>query len=249
MDNPTLQALIISATTLLQPYLPTIATKVAEKIGEEVPSSISKLWKVINERFSKKPSAQETLSDLIKDPNNPDLQAAFRVQFKKLIEEDDEFAKNIKSLVENQEGDARHISRQSGRENISVQGNGNVFSQNQSGGITANNLIVNNISTNPTPVLDIKEILINQPHEGKFQSRFELSLHTPHPVGNLYIGVRASQIEKMDIMPMRLGMFMSGHAGIRDGYAFDNLQNAYGKYELRIITNKPERFAIEYNIE
>lgn len=46
---------------------------------------------------------------------------------------------------------------------------------------------------------------------------------------------------------MRAGAFMSGLAGNRDGYAFDNLHNAYGNYELRIITEKPEKFVIEYN--
>ena len=230
MDNEALQALVVSATNLLQPYLPIIATKIAEKIGEEIPSNVNKLWEAIRKHFSRKPSAQETLIDLLKNPNDSDFQAAFRVQLRKLIEEDNEFAENVKKLIGNHEENAGYISSQSGRENISIQGNGNIVTQNQSGGITANNVIVNNISTNPTPVLHIKEILVNQPHEGNFQSRFELSLHTPYPVGNLYIGVRASQIEEMDIMPMRSGMFTSGHSGIRDGYAFDNLQSAYGKY-------------------
>jgi hypothetical protein len=249
MDTEALQALVTSTTNLLQPYLPIIASKITEKVGEEIPTLIKNLWEVIRKHFSRKPSAQESLVDLLKNPNDSDLQAAFRVQLRKLLEEDNEFAKTIKDIAENLEEKAKYISSQIGTENISIQGNGNILTQHQSGGITANSVVINNISANPTPVLQIKEIFINQFREGKYHSRFELSLITPHPVGNLYVGVRASEIEEMDVVPMRSGIDITGLTHNRDGYAFTNLSYAYGKYQLMIITEKPDNFFIEYNIE
>jgi len=124
-----------------------------------------------------------------------------------------------------------------------------VTSYNQSGGITAQNVTINNISKIPSPTLQGKVIYLNQPNEGKFRTRIELSLISPYPVGNLYIEVRAQTIEEMDCMPMRAGGWMEGMSGKRDGYAFTNLQNAFGNYEVHVITSKAENLQLIYNIE
>ena len=245
MDNQTFHSLATSVINSLQPYLPLIASKAAERVGEEIPDTVKNLWETIHRYFTQKPSARESLEDFSKSPNDADLQAAFRVQLKKLIEEDDGFAKIIQDLAEK----AKYSSSQSGVGNISIQGNSNILTQHQSGGITANNVVINNISTNPTPMLKIKQIFINQFREGKYHSRFELSLISPYPVGNLYVGVRAPEIEEMEVAPMRSTGFITGLEDNRDGYAFTNLPNAYGDYSLIIISEKPEKFVIEYNIE
>ncbi len=249
MDAATIQALVISSTNLLQTYLPIFASKIAEKAGEELPSTVNNLWQAIRSRFARKPSAQETLIDLLKNPDNSDLQAAFRVQFGKLLEEDEEFAKMVKELTENIRKETTYTSTQHGNRNISIQGKDNIFTQNQSGGITAHNVVINNISTNPSPMLTSKEVYTNQFREGKYYSRIQLSLITPHPVGNLYIGARAQTIKDMELIPMQSTMLISGHTGTREGYSFTNIPNAYGNYLLEIITSKPEKFLIEYNID
>ena len=97
MDIPTLAT---AAWTVIAPLLPMIASKGAEKLGEEAGAS---LWTAVKEKFEKKPAAQESLEDLLKDPKDEDFQAAFRVQLKKALLEDDDFAKELAPLVEKAE--------------------------------------------------------------------------------------------------------------------------------------------------
>jgi len=124
-----------------------------------------------------------------------------------------------------------------------------VISHNQSGGITAQKVIINNVSANPAPILQGKGIFSNQPHNGKFLTRLEFSLITPHPVGNLYLEVRAQTIEEMDCLPMRSGGWMEGHSGKREGFIFTNIPNAFGNYQIDIITTQPDEIQVIYNIE
>jgi len=123
-----------------------------------------------------------------------------------------------------------------------------IFSQNQQGGITAQSVVINNISPFPQPSLRATEVYANKPSGGKFLTQIHLSLNTPFPVGNLYVGVRAKTVEEIELAPMRVGGAIYGHTGRRDGYAFTNLQNAYGDLQLDIISREPEQFHIEYEI-
>jgi predicted negative regulator of RcsB-dependent stress response len=97
MDIPTIAT---AAWTVIAPLLPMIASKGAEKLGEEAGAS---LWTAVKEKFEKKPAAQESLEDMLKAPKDEDFQAAFRVQLKKALQEDDGFAKQLASLVEKAE--------------------------------------------------------------------------------------------------------------------------------------------------
>lgn len=100
MEPTTIIATATAALTVLKPYLPTIATKAAEKIGSELPAAVGNLWTALKGRFEAKPSAKEAMDDLLKNPEDGDLQAAFRVQLKKALEEDEGFAEQVKGLVE-----------------------------------------------------------------------------------------------------------------------------------------------------
>ncbi len=100
MDTSSISATAAAALTVLQPYLSVIAAKAAEKIGQELPAVVGKLWNAIKTRFDNKQMARETLKDLLKKPDDPDLQAAFRVQLKKALEEDHAFAQELRRLVE-----------------------------------------------------------------------------------------------------------------------------------------------------
>lgn len=93
MDIPTFAT---AAWTVIAPLLPMIASKGAEKLGEEAGAS---LWTAVKEKFEKKPAAQESLEDILKDPKDEDFQAAFRVQLKKALLEDENFAKSLVPLV------------------------------------------------------------------------------------------------------------------------------------------------------
>jgi hypothetical protein len=58
------------------------------------------VWTAIKKKFDMKESAKEALTDLLKDPQDPDAQGAFRKQLRKLLEEDNSFANDLASLLE-----------------------------------------------------------------------------------------------------------------------------------------------------
>jgi len=89
-----------SAWTILQPYLPILATKAAEEIGTKIPEAVAKLWNAIQKKFDTKTDAQEALEDLLNSPNDSDTQATFRQQLKKIMAEDTSFAIDLDKLLE-----------------------------------------------------------------------------------------------------------------------------------------------------
>jgi len=90
-------ALVTSAWTTLQPFLPVIATKAAEEIGK---TAVAKIWTAIEKKFDTKAAAKEALEDLLKNPKDEDTQGAFRRRLKKLLEEDSSFASDLAKLLE-----------------------------------------------------------------------------------------------------------------------------------------------------
>jgi len=99
MDPIVIPALVTSAWTLLQPYLPTIASKAAEKVGEGIPAAVSKAWNAIKKKLDSKTASREVVEDLLKDPADTDAQGAFRLQLKKALEEDKSFAVDLEKLL------------------------------------------------------------------------------------------------------------------------------------------------------
>ncbi len=97
MDPTTLAA---TAVTLLSPYLAEAGKTAAKKIGESVGDAVPKLYQAIKSRFAKKPTAAEALADLEKTPTDEDLQAAVRVQLKKVLAEDTPFAEQLQRLLD-----------------------------------------------------------------------------------------------------------------------------------------------------
>lgn len=69
-----------------------------------------------------------------------------------------------------------------------------------------------------------------------YESTVKLAVVSPHPVGNLYIAAHGKDVREVSLIPMRTGLSMSGPSGIREGYAFTNLQNAYGDLQIAVIT-------------
>ncbi len=126
MDANAISALITAATTALQPYWPVLATKAAESAGEHVPEAVVNLWAAVKERFARKPTAQEVLDDLPKNPDDPALKGAFEFQLRKLLQEDLAFADDLRQQLHGV--DAAFKAGQTGSGNILVQqqGSGNV---------------------------------------------------------------------------------------------------------------------------
>ena len=89
-----------SAWSILQPYLPILATRAAEEIGTKVPEVVGKVWEAIKKKFETKPFAKEALEDLKKSPEDSDTQATFHQQLKKIMAEDQSFAIELGKLLE-----------------------------------------------------------------------------------------------------------------------------------------------------
>ena len=83
----------------LQPYVLVLLGEAAKAAGKRVPDAIGKAWEALTARLKRKPAGQEALEDLRRAPDDPDTQAAFRVQVKKLLNEDADFAAQLAALL------------------------------------------------------------------------------------------------------------------------------------------------------
>ena len=92
--------LATSAWTMIQPHLPVLATKAMDEISKKVPEAVNKVWEMITNKLETKPAAKEALEDVKKSPDDPDTQAAFRQQLKKVMTEDESFATDLSKLLE-----------------------------------------------------------------------------------------------------------------------------------------------------
>ncbi len=92
MDQATITGIATIAISFLALYLAKAGEAVSKKTGED-------LYESLKARFSDKPSAQEALTDLANMPDDSDLQAALRVQLKKLLAEDESFATKLQQLL------------------------------------------------------------------------------------------------------------------------------------------------------
>jgi hypothetical protein len=104
MDPITITALVTSAWNLLGPYAMKAAGKLVEKSGEKLPEVVvGKVWDAVKEKMESKPEAASLPAELIQDPQDEDLHGAFRRQLKKLLENDEAFAKQLQVLVKDAE--------------------------------------------------------------------------------------------------------------------------------------------------
>jgi len=94
--------LVTSVWAVLQPFLPIIATKAAEEIGK---TSVATVWATIEKKFKAKDTTSEVLADLLKNPQDSDVQGAFRLQLKKILEEDHVFASDLAELLKTAKSD------------------------------------------------------------------------------------------------------------------------------------------------
>ncbi|MCP4984763.1 MAG: hypothetical protein GY928_01490 [Colwellia sp.] len=93
MDPQTITMIAQVTIGFLSPYFAKAGEAAAKKIGENI-------YSLLKDRFTKKATAQEALVDLQNAPDDPDLQAALRVQLKKLLKEDTVFAEKLQNLLE-----------------------------------------------------------------------------------------------------------------------------------------------------
>jgi hypothetical protein len=95
----------------------------------------------------------------------------------------------------------------------------------------------------------MNRIFVNEPVEDGYQSEFLLSVETEVPIKNLYIQANAEDVIKMDVIPQRTGAANFGHSGTRDEFAFTNIENVYGEYQVRLLTETPQKITFELSNE
>jgi hypothetical protein len=96
---------IAALTAFLAPFLGRFlkpvgdaAGDVAEKLGDSAVEQAKALWARLQGKVAAKPSAQEAAEDVAKAPDDPDAQAALRLQLKKILDEDRELANEIREI-------------------------------------------------------------------------------------------------------------------------------------------------------
>jgi hypothetical protein len=98
-------------TAFISPFLPfllKLGEKAAEKatetaagkFGEAAWGKAQAVWKKLSPKVDGKEAAKEAVTDVARNPEDEDLQAAFRVQLKKLLEQDEALAKAIAQILQ-----------------------------------------------------------------------------------------------------------------------------------------------------
>jgi len=119
LDPATIGALASTAVTVLTPLLQKMAEGGAEEAGKSV---VSGLLEKLNQRISHTGS-QQVFKDLANNPLDADAQGALRLQLRKAMERDPEFAAFLRQWV----GEAKS---QSGiAQSATVTGNDNTTTQ------------------------------------------------------------------------------------------------------------------------
>jgi formylglycine-generating enzyme required for sulfatase activity/energy-coupling factor transporter ATP-binding protein EcfA2 len=133
-----LSDLVAQLAQTLGPYLPVLLEtgkkagekaleEVGKKAGGEAFEGAKKVWGRIRGKVEEKPEAAEAVRDLAADPDDPDLQAALRVQLKKILGADAGLAGEVAKLLQAVEihGSENAVAQVRGSRNVVVQGSGN----------------------------------------------------------------------------------------------------------------------------
>lgn len=86
------------------PFLMKMGNKAVEaasqKVGEDGWNKAKAIWAKLHPKVEAKVAAQEAAADVAKNPEDEDLQAALRVQLKKILEEDQALAEEITKILQ-----------------------------------------------------------------------------------------------------------------------------------------------------
>jgi predicted membrane-bound mannosyltransferase len=108
MDPTLIASTAASVVSLLVPFLTGAGKGLAEKAGEEtgkaaikgaVETTTAALHSLVAARLHPAPEANTALADFTQTPDDPDLQAALRVQLRKALQADEQFASQVAGLL------------------------------------------------------------------------------------------------------------------------------------------------------
>jgi len=100
-------ATIIAFISPFLPYLVKLGTQSAEKLTDKASEEFSEtawekakaVWQKLCPQLEQKPAALEVIEDAANHPDDDDIQAAFRVQLKKLLQQDAALASEVATLL------------------------------------------------------------------------------------------------------------------------------------------------------
>jgi hypothetical protein len=99
MDPATLATIAGSAVALLSPYLKKTAQEIEQTVGSIAVKKVEELLSAIKAKFQKNASAQGSLNDLAKSPDDTENQAAVREYLKKMLSSDEDFANQLTNIL------------------------------------------------------------------------------------------------------------------------------------------------------
>lgn len=98
---------IATLTTFIAPFIPFLvkggeeaAKEAGKKFGISAWEKAIAIWSILFPKIEQKTSTNEIVNDIVKAPDDDDLQAAFRYQLKKLLEDDNALAKKLEQLMQ-----------------------------------------------------------------------------------------------------------------------------------------------------
>ena len=89
--------LATTATTLLAPFIKKAGAAALDKLAEQLPDTVGKIWNAIS---NKSGSITEAASDLAQNPEDADNEVVFKKQLQKALEKDQDFAMQLTELIE-----------------------------------------------------------------------------------------------------------------------------------------------------
>jgi hypothetical protein len=111
MDPQILSSIVATIVGYLVGFLTKTGEGFAKKAGED-------LFTIVKSKMQKNPSGQEAFQDFQQNPNDPDYQAALRIQIKKQMEKDEEWADQIYELLKSIEDSKKiQLTKQEARDN------------------------------------------------------------------------------------------------------------------------------------
>jgi hypothetical protein len=94
--------LATAATSLLAPFIKKAGAAALDKLAEQLPDTVGKVWNAITNKSS---TITEAASDLAQNPEDADNEVFFKKQLQKLLERDQEFASQLTDLIEKAKSD------------------------------------------------------------------------------------------------------------------------------------------------
>ena len=137
--------LATAATSLLAPFIKKAGAAALDKIAEQLPDTVGKVWKALSNKSDR---ITEAASELARKPDDAFNEENFKRQLQKTFEKDQEFAGLLAELIEKAESES---SKTIGGDEITTSANNNstaVGKVSIGGSVDGNFVIGNNNQVN-----------------------------------------------------------------------------------------------------